>query len=71
MFSQQWQDESPPVALHIIDQALVVDLWHRGNKLYHALKVMVLQAEIREFLEKNDPQALKQALEAIEFADAK
>lgn len=69
MFTKQWQDNSPPISLNVVNQASMVDLWHRGNKLYHALKVVVLQAEIRDWLEQNDPQALKQALAAIEFAD--
>ncbi len=70
IFSSSHQDEEcPVVCMHALAQPTVNAIWMRGNKLYHALKVMTLDANIRTFLEKNDPMALKQAEKAIHFAD--
>lgn len=39
-----------------------------AQRLFDALSVIVLTAPIRQWLEANDPQALRQACEALHLA---
>jgi len=55
-----------PVCFAAINQPLVSAMHEEGAKLHAALQVMVLTPSIREWLAKNEPQALEQALDALQ-----
>lgn len=59
--------ENPNARFRPVDRDKVV-LYMDSQRLAAALQVMIFDTKIRDFLDTNDPQAVKQAQEALRAA---
>jgi hypothetical protein len=57
------------VPLHSLCDPLVKELWFRGQRMFTALSMLVLDPKIVAFLNEHDPQALRQARDALFIAE--
>jgi hypothetical protein len=58
-------EDKPPMCLHILGQGLANKLHAEARKLWCAAAVVVLDQNVRRFLEQNDPKVLAQLLDAL------